>query len=148
MIEVTFSKIVNKTDMPLVVTQVIYQKNAPAIEQDIVTIPARQTINVNKTIPFNMVDEEKNIGALPVVIKNDADHNIQFRLLLTWGENLFIDQRVQNLNTESWKDLPTIQIDKGTSDHSHVTIDLTIEGDEFELSKIIIKEKDFINIRA
>lgn len=140
MIEVTFSKIINKTDTPLVVTQVIYQKNAPAIEQDIVTIAARQTITVNKTIPFNMVDEEKNIGALPVVIKNDADHNIQFRFLLTWGKNLFIDQRIQNLNTESWKDLPSIQIDKGTSQNSHVTIDVTIEGKEFELSKIVIKE--------
>lgn len=140
MIEVIFRTISNKTDAAIVLTQLIYQQNAPAIEQEIATIPAHKTVTVNKTIPFNMVDTEHAIGSLPVVIKKEKDHNIQFRFNLAWGQNLSIDQLVQNLNTENWKDFPTIIIDKATADTSLVTLDITVEGDELEKTKIDVVE--------
>lgn len=140
MIEVTFATITNKTDTSVIITQLIYQKNASAIEQEIVKIPPHKTVNVNKTIPFNIVDAENNIGALPIVVKKEEDPNIQFRISLAWGENLFINQMIQNLNTEDWKDLPTIQVDKGTSQNSRVTIDITIEGNELEKTKIVVTQ--------
>lgn len=148
MIEVTFAKIINKTDGSLILTQLIYQKNAPAIEQEIVKVPAHTTVTAHKTIPFNIVDVEANIGSLPLVVKKEEDPNIQFRFSLTWGENLFIDQMLQNLNTEQWKNLPTIQIDTASSQNSHVTLDITVEGNELEYTQIVIKEKDFKNMRA
>jgi len=136
MITVTFKTVTNKTDFPIIFSQFLYQKGAAAREQEMFTVPADKTVQARTTIALQTVDE--NIGSTSFLIKKAEDPNIQLHLLITWGENFFIDVTLQNLNTQESINLPTLRESKEATQDCDATLDITVMGNEFEKSEITI----------
>jgi len=131
-----FGTIINKTNSAVLVSQFIYQKNAPAIQNELFHIPSNQTLSLNKAIEMQMVEEK--VYTAPLLIKKETDTNIEMLLSVTWGEAIFLDMKVQNLHTQETIEIETIIKRAAINDNCIPNVDLIIEGEQLEKSHATI----------
>lgn len=138
MVSIKFGTIINKTDSKLIISRFLFLKEMPAKEEEFLHIPAHQTVTIDKKIDLQMVDE--NVYSAPLLVKKEADPNIHLLLSVTWGQTLFVDMQIQNLNTQETIDIETIMKRQNVCQNCTATIDLVIEGNQLEKSRAMVYE--------
>lgn len=138
MVTIKFGTITNKTDSKLVISRFLFLNEMPAKEEEFSQVAAHQTVTINKKIDLQMVDH--NVYSAPLLVKKETDPNVHLLLSVAWGQALFVDMQIQNLNTQQTIDIETIMKRHGVCQNCTATVDLVIEGNLLEKSRTMVYE--------